>query len=493
MFFNLLLLFLGTPIIIRGLGAVDYGIYIILVTVSGVLAIANLGLGEATLRYVAEHYAKNEEEHVKKVFSSTFLLYAGLGGFLVFIFFLFPLPIARMLGLADNPDMTVLLQLTAFMFWFNLLNGCLLAIPKALQRYYYCAVIEFLQNFLRMAIIIAIIWCGYGLLELIWGCLAVSLGFFLLLIICARRMIPYLTVCWPGVAGFRKVLNYGVFIFGGQMVGLLWQYGDNILLSYFVGPSAVAFFSVPMQLVGKCFQLISAGTSVLFPRFAIEGGKREADSDKVRQLYLNGTQGGLLCSIFICVPLTIMMPDFLRLWISPEFAEKAAMIGSLLAGSYMIRGAFLAYDALLKGLGYPRVIFFVTLASSLMIFFIDLIMIPFFGLNGVGFAYIISPVVGIITIIWIFRRLLDLNMKYFWMELVIPYLLGAGTLFLGLWIRSQAWWPQMNWGGFILLLMLFGSGNVIIVLVAGKLLGCHFAISDYKKIIRSFTEKFISV
>ena len=59
---NILLLFILTPIITKGLGDAQYGIYIILGTIGGALSIINLGLGEATLRYVAFYYSKNDNE-----------------------------------------------------------------------------------------------------------------------------------------------------------------------------------------------------------------------------------------------------------------------------------------------------------------------------------------------------------------------------------------------------------------------------------------------
>ena len=479
---NILLLFLGTPIIIRGLGTENYGIYVILGSIAGMLAITNLGLGEATLRYVAEYHAKNDPVSVNRVFSSTLLLYAILGGAITAAIFIFPGPLIHLLNLTDSPAAFTLIRLTVLMFWLNLLGSCLLAIPKALQRYDWCAAFEFCQNLFRLGVVIGIIRSGYGLVALMWGSLVIAFFALLVLIAVARRLVPYLAICWPGMNGFKQVLRYGVFIFLGQMVGLLWQYGDSILLSSFIGPAAVAFFSVPMQLVGKCFQVITAGISVMFPRFAAKGGDFQSQRKEIGELYLIGTQIGLLGSIFICVPLAVMLPDFLRLWISPEFSENTYEISTVLAGSYIIRGAFLAYDALLKGLGYPRIIFLITLFSSLMIVGIDVALIPIWGLNGAGFAYIVSPVVGIITIIWIFKRILQLDMLYFFTEIIIPYLIGLIILFAGVWIRSQAWWPQMGWIGFLTISSIFGIGTIVGVLGVGKALGCLRFLANHKNL-----------
>lgn len=70
---NILLLFILTPIITKGLGDAQYGIYIILGTIGGALSIINLGLGEATLRYVAFYYSKM----IMKVSTGYLMLHYG--------------------------------------------------------------------------------------------------------------------------------------------------------------------------------------------------------------------------------------------------------------------------------------------------------------------------------------------------------------------------------------------------------------------------------
>ena len=380
------MVFFCTPLIIKNLGDTNYGIYVILGTIGGILSIASFGMGDATLKYVAEYVSTNNRHEIQKVFTSTFLIYALSGGIITLLLWLFPKIFIHILKIDQVDGALELFRITALTFWIHLINGCFAAIPQAVQRYEFCTYVSISQNILQFVAVFIIVQAGYGMLGLIYATLLNACIILVLNAGIAKYLLPYMKFRWPGMQGFKKVLNYGAAVFGSQMIGLLWQHSDNIILTAFIGPHAVSYFSVPMQTVGKGFGLITSGSAVLFPRFSELSSNYDKNKEKIKELYLKTTQIGLFSSIIMCVPLAVMLPDFLRLWISEDFAQKASLVATILAASYVIRGAFLPYDSLFKGLGQPKYIFVVTLASSLCILIFDLIAIPIWGIRGVGFS-----------------------------------------------------------------------------------------------------------
>jgi O-antigen/teichoic acid export membrane protein len=169
------------------------------------------------------------------------------------------------------------------------------------------------------------------------------------------------------------------------------------------------------------------------PRFA-----GISDPAELRRIYLQSTSMFLCFSIVVFVPLAVFFADFLKLWISGRFAQEGALIGFLLAASTIIRGAFLPYEALFRGIGRPQYCLAVTILSSTTVLLADLILIPRLGLLGAGYALCISPVWGIVAVIFTLVRILRLRS---WMTpvrtLLLPALLGFGCLVVGLWVRRQ--------------------------------------------------------
>lgn len=443
---NILLLFILTPVITRGLGDVGYGVYIILGTIGGALSILNLGLGEATLRYVSFYYSKDDKKSVNRVFNATFWLYAILGFIVSIVFIITPGSIITLLNLEFlGEDGNLLIRITILLFFINFINGCFSSVPQALQRYDIYSYVQIGINVVRFITNICVIFVGYGLKELVFVNGFIGIGSLLLNITVAKLLLPYLSILRiPKKSDYKEIFSYGVYAFFTQLIGLVWQYCDNILLSIFLGPQFVGYFSIPMQLIGKINGVLSSGFGILFPKFSATDKKREITS-----LYVSSTQMSLYLSILIFVPFSLVVDDFLYLWVSPEFAEKAAGIAIVLGFSYIIRGAFLPYDSLLKGIGKPQYITLITMLSALIILVSDLTMIPLYGLNGVGIAYILSSFVGVVTLIIIWKKIIKERDTKFMKIYFIPYLVGVLVFFIILYIKKIYPIIDLNWIKFI--------------------------------------------
>src|SRR5687767_9037049 len=70
-FWNISISFVLTPLLIHSLGTANYGVLLLIWSVTGVMGIASCGLGEATLRYVAHYHADGDMAGVNRVFRST--------------------------------------------------------------------------------------------------------------------------------------------------------------------------------------------------------------------------------------------------------------------------------------------------------------------------------------------------------------------------------------------------------------------------------------
>ncbi|MEZ5276845.1 MAG: hypothetical protein R3F07_10745 [Opitutaceae bacterium] len=87
-FWGIAISFVLAPLLIKNLGTDQYGILLIIWSVTGMLGVMNFGMGEATLRYVALYFGKDDLSGVNRVMGSTLTFYlvvcllAGTGLFL---------------------------------------------------------------------------------------------------------------------------------------------------------------------------------------------------------------------------------------------------------------------------------------------------------------------------------------------------------------------------------------------------------------------------
>ena len=441
---SMVLLFFLAPYLIHHLGVENYGIYRFLGTISGMLGLANLGLGEATLRYVALYASQTDLVGINRVFRATFFVTLITGS------------LATLAAIAAAPWIisslkfshldvrfgVYLLQLTAISFWIRFIAGTFLSIPQALLRYdLYCQIVIF-ESVLRAVGCIVVVLMAWGLEGLIYLNLFLSLFFLVMVVVASKRLIAGLVVWrFPSREGIREVFGYGVYAFASQLVGMGWQYTDRILLGIFVSAGAIAYFSVPQDLVMRLLTLIAAApAAVLMPKFA-----GVVNNDRLKQLYLQATSLFLCLSIIVFVPLAVFIKDFLSLWISPEFARQSGLIALLFCASSIIRGAFLPYEALFRGIGRPQYYLVIITLSSLTVLGMGLLLIPKLGLMGAGYAICITPLLGIAAVAFTLAYVLKVRTLFLPIKLfVIPTILGFACLGGGLWMRSL-YYGDLGW------------------------------------------------
>jgi O-antigen/teichoic acid export membrane protein len=458
---SMVVMFFLSPFLIRRIGTDAYGLYLLLLSLTGILGVLNLGLGEATLRYAAFFHARADIAGVNRVLGATLAIYlimgaAGAATLLAgahFLSALFRIPEH------DRHLSILLIRLTALSFAVRLVAAPHGAIPQAAMRFDVASVLALAETVLRALGSVVAVWIGYGLVGLVaWGALLSALVLVANVAV-ATTLVSGVRV-WPGVSreGLREVFGYGVFVLAGQLFGLAWQYADRVILGAFVGTGAVALFAVPHELVFRVLALAGAGAAVLMPRFA--GTQSEGD---MTSLYLRSTAVFISLSVTLFVPFTVLVRDFLRLWISPDFAASAGPVAMLIAGSCLVRGAFLPYESLFRGIGRPQYYLFLVVLTSSTIVLLDLLLIPAYGLAGAGYSLCASPLWGLLAIVLTWRLLLrQKDYSVLVRVVLVPLALGFVCLALFFFLRRSLP-PVLGWGG------LFAVGAVMTAATASLL------------------------
>jgi O-antigen/teichoic acid export membrane protein len=66
--------FVTAPVLVGKLGAEGYGLYMLILSISGFAGMVDMGLGEATLRFVARYHARGDTEGINRVFGATMVV-----------------------------------------------------------------------------------------------------------------------------------------------------------------------------------------------------------------------------------------------------------------------------------------------------------------------------------------------------------------------------------------------------------------------------------
>jgi O-antigen/teichoic acid export membrane protein len=390
--------FILTPTLILHLGLEQYGILLIVWSITGIVGTLNLGLGEATLRYVARYHGAQDMAGVNRVFGATLSLYVVLCGVISLGLITLSPYMARWLNVAtDMQDLVSwLLRLSALGVMFSIVMSLFGAVAPALQRYEINTKINIIASVIRFAGYILLALAGQGILYIVILDLAITLITFCFVVRAAKKLLPSLSLT-PSFSflGLREIAGYSIFSFLTFLFHKLHRECGKLLLSRFLGPVPVTYLATPDNLAQRLHEVIAGGVEASLPRFSADRDNRAAES-----LFWRMTWVGLAFSLILLIPFSILVGDFLSLWINAEFSEHSKAIGQLL-GAYLIsQGAFVAPAAYFRGTGKPWVVTLVILGSLTITVISGLILIPSLGAIGVGYAYFAgsaAPFLGVVV------------------------------------------------------------------------------------------------
>ena len=167
--FNILAGLIYTPWMIREIGQSDYGIYGLATSLIAMFS-ADFGLGSAATRFLSKYKAQNDEKKISQFMGVTLKLYLILDiiilGILCICFF-FLSDIYQ--GLTNNEVIKLRVVFvisglfTTISFPFQPLNGMIVAS----ERFIFQKVVDFINKFVTVVVMILLLCNGFGLYALV--------------------------------------------------------------------------------------------------------------------------------------------------------------------------------------------------------------------------------------------------------------------------------------------------------------------------------------
>jgi O-antigen/teichoic acid export membrane protein len=105
--------------------------------------------------------------------------------------------------------------------------------------------------------------------------------------------------------------------------------------------------------------------------------------------------------------MTVLSPSFLELWINKEFAEKISFLTQVISASFIISGVYNSYAHLFNGTGKPQYQTIVMVLIGIFSTLVNIILINKFGFKGLGYAYWVTPIIGLVALVFAWKFVLN--------------------------------------------------------------------------------------
>jgi O-antigen/teichoic acid export membrane protein len=421
------LTFVGTPLVVHGLGAEDYGIYtLVLGFISYSFA---FNIGRAVTKYVAEYHSTGQTARINEILSATFVLnfIVGAGGALVLILFTQNL-VADVLQIDANlqakATIAFYLGAAALVSWMT--GQVFASVLQALNRFDLFSLIAVSANAAFTIVNIVLVLGGFGLIALLWWTVAINVASGVIYFAVARKLLPEFRLSlFPSGAALRLVGTFSAGVVAYQIISNAIVLFERSWITRSLGAKTLTYYVVPMMLAAFIHSFISSFTVVLLPLTS----EVAAQENKIRlqEIYMRTTKYICLIVAFIGVTMAVTSREFLNLWLGAEFAERSTWIFVFHIFHFSLLSLAVIAWQMSDGLGFPERNAWLALALLSITAPIMIWLTPEFGATGAAAAKAASVLTVPIFVLLLEKAVFDRVLWRFWGENLIK-LFVAGSL-----------------------------------------------------------------
>lgn len=418
------------PFLTRVFSLAEYGLMSLIgVLVTATAAIGKLGLQQAALRFYSEVRAGNSPWTLPQYESTVYLGLAGFGTIaaLIWLTAIALLPDA----VFSQPENRTLLYLVAPLAWLQCLSSSVVNQLRAREMSGVLSFYSVLQRYLGLALMLGTL---LYLSSSLWGfysaqIIAESLCLVVLCIWFFRRH-PW-SVADFSAPLLRTLLAFSLPLVAMELSSVMLSFGDRFLIQRLLDTSWLGIYAAPYNLcdyIGAVLVMAFTGavTPMVLRLWADEGEMpTQAFLQRVSHLYL-------LFAIPMVAGVSAVAEPLLALVASEKYRSGASIIPWVISG-IALQGLFPVASAGLQIRKRSDFILLAILSAALLNVALNLVLIPWAGIDGAAIATFLSYLLMVGLSAWLGRKTVSVRPE---ITRIAVFVLAA-TLMYGILIRIE--------------------------------------------------------
>ena len=391
--------FFLTPYIIHSLGETRYGIWTLVVGLTGYYGLLDLGVASGMTQYLTRYLAARDIDNLNKSASTGFAALSGIG-FLVFVGSLvvaFSASSLFRIQAASPAEVTWVLAITGTSVAMQFVFFTYSAVFTAVQRFDLSNVIGISTRILSAGATVICLNAGYGLVGLSLVVAGTNLIDYLIRWRVAVRLLPAMKISAKLVnrKSFREVVSFGAWNSVSAGSVRLISYTDALVIAAFMPVAAVAPFAIAATLRSYFDEIFVRVGFVFFP--AVTELDAKQDQAGLRKLYLVSSKFMFLGAIVCGSVMMFWARDFFRLWLGITYAEPtdypsvSTIFHILMVGSMVAVAQRIGYQVFL-GTRHVKLLAILFAAEGVSNLVISLALVRSYGLVGVAVGTLVPAV-----------------------------------------------------------------------------------------------------
>lgn len=457
---RLIVLFFLSPFVIHSLGNTAYGIWCLLVSLTGYMGLLDVGIMASTSRYINLYIARNDQQNINKVISTSILFYIGVS----FILFIVAIIIGPFLGKIFTRIPAPLVDQARWILYLFCANICLGFISAVLRQLLVANDRFDLQNMVALIVLgvgttgtVLLLKAGYGLVALAIVQVMSSLFGCVILFYVAKGYGHSFQISPLFVKKntFRELFNFGIFAFIADVGMQLVFYTDSLVIGLFIGAAAITLYNIGLMLAEHSHNIMREFGRVMSPDLLKYSGGGSLSETK--WLVVKSTRFLMLVAVPLFVGLVTLGNEFISLWMGPGYEESAAVLSLLSISQLAVIASFPCWITSM-GLGRVKFLAIIALTEGILNVSLSILFVTIFhlGITGVALGTLI-PLIGLTRMaVPIYTcRVLQMKVSEFARATFFRWLTAAVLFALPCWLASNLQ-PSSSWMQFLMKIGILG-------------------------------------
>lgn len=400
------------PFIVRHVGKEVYGVYLVVMTVTGYFGLLDLGVMSALTKYVSEYNGKGDMKTINKIINASFSFYILIGVVIAFLMFICSLYFHHFFKI-DTSNIKITNQLfivaciSALFVWpLNTFHGTI----QGLNLWNIDATVNIFTQIFNFLAAIVLLSSGYGIVHLFIASQTLTVFGSLVLYYIAKKKSNFKIIFpYVKIETFKFIFNFSFFMFLSSLISIFIFQIHNIIIGYFISMSAVTIYAVAFN-IQKCFRAINS--TIGAPPWTIasemEGQK---DYEGQKRLLFTGTKYMSAVLLPVIFMMLIFVEPFIIYWMGPDFHESI-FPARIIILFWLFNGTSELATGMLTAKGIVKEVVFIQFAIAVLNVAIGISLIKILGITAMALGLTLSMIfVGFPLFLRLSLRSLNVSFK----------------------------------------------------------------------------------
>jgi O-antigen/teichoic acid export membrane protein len=392
------------PFNLTHLGPAQYGLWVLLGSLTVHFSTLELGYGSGLVKFVAQYRAQRDPRALNEIASTLFFVFTALAAVAYLIVIGIAFNLEQLFSLSAEQARTgqwlllIIGILVALNFPFSVYGG----IISGFQRYDVNNVQALGTTIIAASVNAVVLLSGGGLILLVASTTSVRVIAYFVYRLNAFRVFPPLRIR-PSLFRrdrLKEVTGFSIYASIIDWANKLNYQMDQVVIGMFLGSAAVAVWAPAERIISAVQRLTNQLNGVLFPTIVHTDASQQPR--QLQEILLQGTRLSLAMVVPTAAALIMLGDPLMRAWLGSNYEKVSGCVPviQILAVAVAIRVGNATGTTLLKATGEHRLVAWVSLTTGVVNAALSIALIRRFGLVGVAWGTLVPIAASAIFVLF---------------------------------------------------------------------------------------------